>query len=173
MHIHRGRFTLPLLIAFLIAGWSPSREAVRPASTDDIVSKRYYIIDELLYFRLGLRSDTLLAKAVRRPSSDGSGGMVHMLGYEAAAEGLDMGETIYLTLLENPRIKEKGDTLLIPMRSIDVVAMRETNPYFVAGAAAGTPVGVGVIVLIILAAGAFVGLLAAFASVLKRPGLNK
>lgn len=167
MHIHRCRFIHSLLIALLFAGCSPTREVVRPVSTDDIISKRYYIVDELLYFKLGLRSDTLLVKAVRRPATDGSGGTVHMLGYEAVGEGLDMGETIYLALLETPRIMERGDTLMIPIKAIDVVTMRETNPYFVAGAAAGTVVGVGAIVLIILAVSAVVGVAAAFAAILK------
>ncbi len=170
MHIHKGRFILPLLIALLFAACSPTREVTRPISSEDIISKRYYIVEELLYFKLGIHGDTLSVKAVRKPSPDGSGRMVHLLGYEAAAEGLDMSETIYLALLETPRIMEMGDTLLIPIKAIDVVAMRETNPYFVAGAAAGTVVGIGLIVLVILGVVALVGVAAALASILKGLG---
>ncbi|MBI5647730.1 MAG: hypothetical protein HY962_12445 [Ignavibacteriae bacterium] len=74
--------------------------------------------------------------------------------------GLDMSEAIHIVLHDESQVFRRGDTLLIPMQAIDLVRTQEVNPGFVAGVVVASAVGVGVVVLAVLALSAIAELIA-------------
>lgn len=162
MKVPGVRLIVPVLIGTMFAACSPTREVSRPLTAADFKEVNHYAIDNELYFKLGMQGDTLVCRQRTRISPSGDRTRVPLTLDDAVQGGLDRNDVIILEFRPDAVILSSGDTLYIPVESLEVSRLHETNPAFVAGAVIGTVAGVGAIVVIILAISlglAIVGLL--------------
>lgn len=114
-----------------------------------------------------MHGDTLACKAVYQNSRAAEGRRIPVSANDAQAMGLDMTEAIHIVLMDNSKVLEHGDTLLIPIQALDLVRTQEVNPGFVAGAVVGSVVGIGAVVIIVLVISAMAAFLAVLGSLLR------
>jgi hypothetical protein len=135
-----------VLMGALFASCSPTRMVTRSVTADDFKHVRHVVVDDQLYFTRGVFRDTLTCTRRTQLSPTGDGSRIPITVQEARAAG--MGDDDMLTLVFHPgaMLVSTGDTLCIPLRSIDAAQMHDINPGFVAG----SMIGAGAIVLLIV-----------------------
>lgn len=151
---------LSFAVILLLSACAPTRLSTHSPSTEDVARARHCVIEEYLYSSLGTRGDTLLCRPVYRASTIEPGTFRPVLYSEALSEGLDEFMTIHMLLRHAQQVPPRGDTLRIPLSSVELVSAREVNPTF----AVGSAVGIGTIALLLVAAAATVGMFGALLS---------
>lgn len=146
MKIPGVRFLVPVLIGSMFAACSPTRTVTRSVTAADFMSVRNVVIDNLLYYARGVRADTLVCTLRTQQSPTADGIRIPITAQDARTAGLDDDNIITPVFRTEAVLLSSGDTLLIPLQSIDAARMGEINPGFVAGAM----IGGGVVTIIIL-----------------------
>lgn len=164
MKIPGVRVLVPVLVGTMFAACAPTREVSRTLTAADFTGVNHYAIDNELYFKIGVRGDTLVCKRRTWVSPLGDGSRIPLTIDDAVQNGLDRSEVIILEFLPDATLLASGDTVYVPVQALDISRLHVTNPAFVAGAVIGTVLGVGSILLII----AFLSLVAALGGIFAK-----